>query len=128
MVCYSRKIRFVIKKIEKNENYQMQVVSSKRILRNHSCMGDCRKRGITNHGKGCQSREYSRTTTTGNVYRILHLWYGLEFLIRLLQYRNWNDAYMNVSFEREAYANEDNMNYLNERYNFSWTDYLRKKE
>ena len=56
------------------------------------------------------------------------LWYGLEFLIRLLQYRNWNDAYMNVSFEREAYANEDNMNYLNERYNFSWTDYLRKKE
>lgn len=56
------------------------------------------------------------------------LWYGLEFVIRLLQYRNWHDAYKNVSFEREAYANEDKMDYLNERYNYSWTDYLIKRE
>jgi len=56
------------------------------------------------------------------------LWYGLEFIIRLLQYRNWNKAYRNISFEREAYANEDNMDYLKERYSYSWTEYLRIKK
>ena len=66
---------------EKNEDYKMQVVSSQGILLNYSCMGDCSKRGITNHGKGCQSREYSRTTTTGNVYRILPsvVWTGVPY-------------------------------------------------
>ena len=29
------------------------------------------------------------------------LFYVLEWLFRLAQYRNWNDAYMCISFERE---------------------------
>jgi len=44
-----------------------------------------------------------------------YLWYGLEFIFRLFQYRNRNKAYRNISFEREAYHNENNFNYLKNR-------------
>jgi len=41
--------------------------------------------------------------------------YFLEFLLRLIQYRNRDLAYRNVSFEREAYANEKDLYYLKQR-------------
>lgn len=41
--------------------------------------------------------------------------YGLEFLYRLIQYKNWSLAYQNISFEREAYSNEKDLNYLKSR-------------
>ncbi len=44
-----------------------------------------------------------------------YLWYGIEFLIRYLQYKSWDKAYRNISFEREAYANEKNLEYLERR-------------
>jgi hypothetical protein len=43
------------------------------------------------------------------------IWYGIEFFIRLIQYRNRREAYLNISFEREAYANEKDLNYLKKR-------------
>lgn len=55
------------------------------------------------------------------------IWYGLEFLFRLLQYRNWKNAYRNISFEREAYGNELNIAYLNDRKHFAWIHYLKHK-
>lgn len=45
------------------------------------------------------------------------IWYGLEFLIKKLKFKN---AYRNISFEREAYDNDDNLNYLNNRPWYSW--------
>jgi hypothetical protein len=56
------------------------------------------------------------------------LWYGLEFLVRLLQYRSWDGAYRNISFEREAYANEGDAGYLGKRRCYSWTGYLRERK
>ncbi|WP_430400195.1 hypothetical protein [Flavobacterium sp.] len=44
-----------------------------------------------------------------------YIWYGIEFLVRYFQYKNWNLAYRNISFEREAYANEKDLNYLKQR-------------
>ena len=41
--------------------------------------------------------------------------YSLEFLVRLIQYKKWNLAYRNISFEREAYAKEKDLNYLKSR-------------
>lgn len=41
-----------------------------------------------------------------------YIWYGIEFGIRLLQYKNRRKAYYNISFEREAYANEKDFDYL----------------
>lgn len=50
--------------------------------------------------------------------------YLLEFLIRCLFYWDSYKAYQNLSFEREAYFNEDNPNYLHERKPFSFIKYL----
>lgn len=50
-----------------------------------------------------------------------YLWYGIEFLIRFFIYRNWRIAYINISFEREAYTNEKDLNYLKSR---SFWDFL----
>ncbi|NMH89737.1 hypothetical protein [Flavivirga algicola] len=44
-----------------------------------------------------------------------YLIYGIEFLVRLCQYKEWDLAYRNISFEREAYANELNLVYLKHR-------------
>ena len=44
-----------------------------------------------------------------------YLWYFTEYFIRLLQFRNRKKAYYAISFEREAYANEKDLDYLNSR-------------
>lgn len=44
------------------------------------------------------------------------IWYLSEYFVRLLQYRNANLAYRNISFEREAYSEESNLLYLNNRH------------
>jgi len=54
-----------------------------------------------------------------------YIWYILEFFIRLLYYRNWHLAYRNISFEREAYRNEFNLNYLKHRRFWRFLNYLR---
>ncbi len=54
-----------------------------------------------------------------------YVWYGLEFLLRLLQYRNRRKAYYNISFEREAYGNEKDLNYLKQRSFWIFLKYLR---
>ena len=43
------------------------------------------------------------------------IWYLVEYLVRLLQYKNGYLAYKNISFEREAYSEESNLLYLNNR-------------
>ncbi|WP_306353215.1 hypothetical protein [Flavobacterium sp. '19STA2R22 D10 B1'] len=43
------------------------------------------------------------------------LWYGIEFLYRYYQKRNWHQAYRNISFEREAYGEEQDLIYLKRR-------------
>lgn len=53
-----------------------------------------------------------------------YLWYGIEWLIRLIQYRDKMLAYYNISFEREAYINQLDDEYLNKRKLFSWIKYL----
>lgn len=43
------------------------------------------------------------------------IWYFLEYLVRLIQYKNFDLAYRNICFEREAYANERNLDFLKQR-------------
>lgn len=52
------------------------------------------------------------------------LWYGIEFLIRWLYCKNRFVAYRNISFEREAYANEKDLHYLKQRSFWSFCNYL----
>lgn len=56
------------------------------------------------------------------------IWYGIEFLIRLFQYKNWHLAYRNLSFEREAFSNEFNRKYLSKRRFWQFLKYLRKHD
>lgn len=53
-----------------------------------------------------------------------YLWYGIEWLVRLVIYRNAHVAYRNISFEREAYYNENKEGYLGERKVFEFVRYL----
>jgi len=50
-----------------------------------------------------------------------YLWYGVEYLLRLIQYKNSHLAYRNISFEREAYGNEHDKNYLKNRKIWTFT-------
>jgi hypothetical protein len=43
------------------------------------------------------------------------LWYLIEYMIRLIQYKDGKKAYRNISFEREAYSNEKDLQYLKKR-------------
>lgn len=53
-----------------------------------------------------------------------YLWYGVEYLFRLVQYKDRKKAYYNISFEREAYQNEKDLNYVKQRSFWSFWDYL----
>lgn len=55
-----------------------------------------------------------------------YILYGIEWLVRLVQYRDSHKAYMNISFEREAYANGRDLSYLQRRRFFAWRKYLTK--
>nr|WP_044403087.1 hypothetical protein [Lacinutrix sp. Hel_I_90] len=53
-----------------------------------------------------------------------YVWYGIEFIVRLMHYKNWNTAYKNISFEREAYVNENDLDYLKSRSFWKCLKYL----
>ena len=54
-----------------------------------------------------------------------YVFYLIEFLIRLIKYKNWNLAYKNISFEGEAYKNESYLDYLNHRKSWQFLKYIR---
>ena len=43
------------------------------------------------------------------------IWYGIEFLVKWFLCKDRNQAYKNISFEKEAYANEKDLSYLKQR-------------
>ena len=57
------------------------------------------------------------------MYVPFYVLYIVEWLYRLFQKGN---AYRNISFEREAYDNQYNYNYLAKRKHYSWIKYLRR--
>ena len=56
---------------------------------------------------------------------VFYVWYFVEYLIRLVQYKKHYLAYIHISFEREAYAHEWNLNYLSKRRFCAWWKYLK---
>ncbi len=61
------------------------------------------------------------------LYVPYYLFYVLEWLVRIVQYRGYVLGYANISFEREAYRNERNLSYLKGRKRFASLKYLRVK-
>lgn len=54
------------------------------------------------------------------LYIPFYVWYLIEWLILFFKYWNWNTAYKNIRFEKEAYKYEYDMNYLNKRKKFNY--------
>lgn len=59
---------------------------------------------------------------------LFYLWYLIEWLVRLVQYGSWSAAYRNISFEREAFGGEDDLEYLDTREGYAWIEYLREED
>ena len=55
------------------------------------------------------------------------LWYGAEYLIRLVATRNHKKAYKGILLEREAFENMDDLDYLHRRKMFAWIINNNKK-
>lgn len=49
-----------------------------------------------------------------------YLWYVVEWLYRSLKQRDFHLGYLAISFEREAYANASNPEYLKSRKHFAF--------
>lgn len=52
------------------------------------------------------------------------IWYIIEYLILLIKYKNHHTAYRSISFEKEAYSNQHNLNYLKHKKAYTFLKYL----
>lgn len=79
--------------------------------------GPC-DRVMINHEKihSCQMRELG--------YVPFYIIYVVEWIYKLIKYRDSYKAYRNISFEKEAYNNEANLNYLTSRRHYAWRHQL----
>lgn len=53
-----------------------------------------------------------------------YLLYLLHYLINLILFKNHHQAYRNIVFEKEAYACDQNLNYLKNRKFLSWINHF----
>lgn len=56
------------------------------------------------------------------LYIPFYLWYVIEWIVKLFIYGK--NSYRHISFEREAFDNDDNLDYIKERLTFGWWEYL----
>ena len=54
------------------------------------------------------------------LYLPFFLWYGIEWLILLLKYRDRMEAYRHIRFEEEAYQHQNDLSYLKHRKHFQY--------
>lgn len=59
-------------------------------------------------------------------YLLFMIWYNIEWLVRLVLYRDSMKAYRNISFEREAYSCERRLDYAAHRRHYAWLNYYGK--
>jgi len=55
---------------------------------------------------------------------LFYVWYVMEFLIRWIITKDKNVAYRNISFEKEAYTKEKDLNYLKSRSFWKFLNYF----
>ena len=105
----------------------MKVIYNKWIpFKGFKCINIC---GILFARKGCVIDEkclnHERIHTAQMkemLYVFFYLWYIVEWIIKLFIYGK--NSYRHISFEIEAFENDDNLNYLASRTRFAWWKYL----
>lgn len=53
-----------------------------------------------------------------------YVWYLLEYCWHRLKGKTHQQAYLNISFEKEAYINDDNLQYLANRKRWGFMEYV----
>lgn len=53
-----------------------------------------------------------------------YIWYLIEWLIRSIRYKSFYKGYLHIGFEKEAYRNDANFNYVRKRRRFAFRSYL----
>lgn len=53
-----------------------------------------------------------------------YILYVLNYLYNRFKFKDHHKAYMNIVFEKEAYAHENNLSYLSQRKFIGWTAFL----
>lgn len=61
------------------------------------------------------------------LFVFFYLFYLIEWLIKLVYYRDFMKAYRSISFEREAYNFQRDLYYLKKRRAFAWRKWVRFK-
>lgn len=73
------------------------------------------------HHEAIHSRQILETLVFG-----FYIWYITEWLIRCIRYRDRLLAYKNIGFEREAFTNDNDPEYLKHRSLWEFLKYLKK--
>ena len=60
-------------------------------------------------------KQYAETLVLG--FLIIYLW---DFIHGFVKYRNYDDAYRSIRFEREAYSFDADLHYLKYRESYAW--------
>jgi len=55
---------------------------------------------------------------------LFYVWYLVEFIVRWLRCGSGQRAYRSIGFEREAYENDENLNYLQSRKFWAFLGYF----
>lgn len=91
--------------------------------------------GIMFARKECKGRISEKTINHESIhtaqmkelgYVFFYIIYFFEWIVRL--FTNPGNAYRSISFEQEAYVNENNYEYLNSRKHYTWFKYWRKQK
>ena len=54
------------------------------------------------------------------LYLPFFIWYGIEWLVLFLKYRDGMEAYRHIRFEQEAYRHQDDLSYLEHRKHYHY--------
>ena len=54
------------------------------------------------------------------LYIPFFIWYGIEWLVLYLKYRDWEKAYFHIRFEKEAYLHQYDLYYLKNRRRYQY--------
>ena len=54
------------------------------------------------------------------LYLPFFVWYGIEWLVLLLKYRDRMEAYRHIRFEQEAYRHQHDLTYLEKRKHYHY--------
>lgn len=77
---------------------------------------------ITHYDRVLLNHEKIHWAQAKETLGFMYIWYGVEWFIKLITPPI--GAYRDISLEREAYVNQNNLNYLEIRKRYSWLKYI----